>query len=136
MDKFNKDANISNIEDFLYVNLAPVLDNIYVGFVPDMLKEEDDDTLVMIDITSPIKYTTIPKAYVDIVLCAKNAGFSKNSHKLKEMEDKLDSVIEKFQDENNIYMMRKLEATTEPFKDVPYYSNIITIEVSVFKNKY
>jgi len=133
MDRFNKNANISSIEDFLYSQIAVVLDNVRVGFIPSALEETKDDSLVLIDIIGDINYTVVPKVSVLIHLCAKNIGDTKNSNLLKQMEDKLDTIIESFQDENKTYTLRKVSAFTEPLGDLPYYCNVIKLQVSVFK---
>lgn len=133
MDRFNTNANISSIEDFLFTQLAPKLDNIYIGFMSNVIEESNSDSYVLIDISSDIYYDVVTYAYVDIWLCAKNIENTKNSSLLKSMEDKLDDVVMKFQDKSNTYLLTKVKATSVPISDAPYYCNLITLKVTVLK---
>ena len=131
MDRINRNANIPNIEDFLYTELSKDLSNIKNGFFPKVLKEGKDDSIVMIDVAGDIDYDRTPiKVDVYIWLCAKNNGY-KNSALLKEMESKLDNIVEKFQDEQNIYLLNKKRAKAMYINDAEYSCNMITIRVTV-----
>lgn len=133
MDRFNKNANIPNIEDFLWTELrGGELGAVTIGFFPKVLQEEVDDSITMIDVADSIDYSQqVVKLNVYLWLCAKNEGNTKNSALLKSMENSLDMIIESFQDEDNEYMLSKLRAQAEYIDDVDYSCNRITIQVTV-----
>ena len=132
MDRINRNANIPNIEDFLYTEMYKILDNITIGFFPKVLKDGTDDSITMIDVANDINYDDVSIPIdVYIWLCAKNHGSSKNSSLLKTMENKLDDMIEKFQDKNNIYLLKKKRAKAMYIDDADYSCNMVTIKVTV-----
>lgn len=132
MDRINRNANISAIEDFLYTELMSVSDNVKIGFFPEVLKEGDDDALAMIDLANDIDLKATPiKVNAYIWLCAKNISGTKNSYALKQMEEALDDVVSAFQDEENIYMLSKVKANTSPIDGTDFYSNVYTVQITV-----
>lgn len=132
MDNINKNANIPDIEDLLYIELSKKLDNIKVGFFPKAIEEATDSSFVLIDVANDIDYTYIPiKVGAYIWLCAKNAGDTKNSAALKKMENKLDDIVESFQDEKNIYLLRKKRSKAMYINNEAYSCNMVTLEVTI-----
>jgi len=132
MDKINKNANISSIEDFLYTEFFGISEKLVIGFFPEVLEEGTDDTILIIDLANGINLKTTPiKVNAYIWLCAKNEGGTKNSNALKLMEESLNEIISEFQDENNEYMLSKIRSNPSKVDDTDYFSNVITVQVTV-----
>lgn len=132
MNKLNRYANTSRVEDYLYTLLqGKVSDNVFIGTVTEPKGDWED--MVLIDCDLPMTdHGPYSSATVYVFLYARPLpNGTKNAHRLTEMEDKLCDVLDSRYDEH--YSVERLSNGADYDAQINWHRNFVYFNLVITK---